>query len=243
MNIIVLLNVTPEDNDNLRMVLDRTLSYDDTVVLTAEEIKKQKRSEYDKQRYQDKKNSNVKNVENDVKSCEKCENDVKNVEFHKEEREEERSVSPLDSPLPFPPNTPNPITPLIPSSQKEEEGEENVLATVPKAKRDRGELKHFGAFVQLSNAECQKLVDQFGKDKVFQMIDNMNNYIGEDPKRIRTYKTRNHYLTLLNWERMDQDRKQPKQIPKEKTFHDIAVERGLVEPSPSSDFVDSFWRN
>ena len=96
------------------------------------EIDKQKKSEYDKQRYLDKKNSTVKNSEKEVKNGEnevkKVESTVKKVESTKEEREEERAVSPLDSPLPFSPNTPYPITPLIPSSQREEEREENFLA-------------------------------------------------------------------------------------------------------------------
>ena len=53
-----------------------------TIVKT-DEIKKQKKSEYDKQRYENKKNSTVKTVEND-----------------REKREEEKEGFPHTSPLP-----------------------------------------------------------------------------------------------------------------------------------------------
>lgn len=170
------------------------------------------------------------------------------VENTKEEREEKEEVLPFSpsSLSSSPSNSPinYPITPISPLPEEKEEREENVLANVPKAKRDRGILNLYGWYVLLSDKELNSLIEKFGSEKTKQMIDNMNNYIGEDPKRIRTYRTRNHYLTLLNWERMDQDRKQPKQIPKEKTFHDIAVERGLVvDAAPKDDFIDSFWRN
>lgn len=154
----------------------------------------------------------------------------------KEERDEERAVSPLDSPLPFPPKTPNPITPLIPSSQKEAEREEKVLAP---AIAKRGELRRIGPFVLLSDDELRKLEDKFGKRETETMIQAMNNYIGEDPKRQRTYASRNHYLTLLNWKRMDEQRKQAKQIPKEQTFRDLRVK---MEQEQEANTIDSFWR-
>ena len=192
-------------------------------------------------KYRENKNRHEKRDENVTECDEFVTKRDENVTQSQEEREEERAVSPLDSPLPFPPNTPNPITPLIPSSQKEEEREENILATVPKAKRDRGILLEFGEYVRLSQKEYLNLCTEFGKEKTEQMIRNMNDYIGEDEtgKLARKYQTRNHNLTLRNWVRMDQERKQPKQIPKEKTFHDIRVE---MEAQQEENTIDSFWR-
>lgn len=190
-----------------------------------DEQQKKKRSEYDKQRYAEKKNSNVKT----------CENDVENVDstlFHtKEERAEKEEDLPLSSPssLSSSPSTPiiNPITPYNPPLPEEKgEKEENVIAA---GAAKRGPLAEYGEFVRLSEDEYQKLVDKFGTLKATMMIANMDHYIGEDPKRQKTYKTRNHYLTLLNWQRMDEERKKAREkpqtpVPKRKTFDDLAAE-------------------
>ena len=64
MDIIVLMNVTPEDSDSLKAILDRTLGNPEVeVIMKNDELRKQKKSEYDKQRYQERKNTTVKNVE------------------------------------------------------------------------------------------------------------------------------------------------------------------------------------
>ena len=95
--------------------------------------------------------------------------------------------------------------------------------------KKRGPLIEYGQHVRLTMEECQKLVEKFGSLKVTEMITNMDHYIGEDPKRQKTYKTRNHYLTLLNWQRMDEERKKEREkpqtpVPKRKTFDDLAAE-------------------
>ena len=243
-------NVQPEDEKNFVMALEKAFGEAGaSVIMNMDDMRKLKKSEYDKQRYQDKKNTTadkseksekaVKNSENIVENSEKP---VEKVEFHKEEREEEeRSVSPLLSPLPFSPNTPYPITPIIPSSQKEEEREENVYAAGAK---DRGELLTFGEFVKLSASEYQRLCKDYGKIKADQMIQGMNRYIGEDEtgKLAKKYQTRNHNLTLRNWENRHErevQAKQPKQIPKEKTFRDLRIE---MEAQEQEDVIDSFWR-
>ena len=162
-----------------------------------------------------------------------------------EERAEER-VSPLDSPSSLSPVTPYPITPYNPPLPKEDEKEEGK-----NKKCGRGELKAFGQFVRLSDEEYQRLVKDFGFSRVEQMIERMNDYIGEDEtgKLARKYQTRNHNLTLRNWEnRRSEEKRQPTakvtNIPKsQKSFHDMAVERGLVEETPADDVIESFWRN
>lgn len=184
-----------------------------------EVVKKQRKSEYDKQRYQEKKNSTfstVKNSEKTVKNSEKS-------EISQEEERDEKGFSPLVPPLSFSPNTPYPITPISPLSQKAER-EEEYMAGAGK----RGELKPFGEYVRLSDNEYTRLCNDFGKAKADNMIRRMNSYIGEDEtgKLAKKYATRNHNLTLRNWEnRHEQETraKQPKQIPKqqETTFGDI----------------------
>ena len=169
-------------------------------------------------KYRDSKKTVSENVES-------VSNDTTNVTTEEERKEEGFSPSfpsSLSSPL-IPPI--NPITPIIPSSQ-EEKREEGT-----NKKGGRGELKPFGEFVRLSDAEYQRLVQDFGYEKTERMIEAMNNYIGEDEtgKLARKYSTRNHNLTLRNWEnRRAEESRQPKakvSLPgKSKSFYDIAVE-------------------
>jgi len=139
-----------------------------------------------------------------------------------EEREEE-SFSPLSPPLPFPPTTPYPITPFNSPSFQEEEREEETEYRVREEKR--GELKPRGFYgnVWLSDKEIDKLNDKFGYSKMQDMIENMDWYIGEDPARQKKYAKRNHYLTLLNWERKNQKAQEPK---KTMSFRDV-VQKGM----------------
>lgn len=115
--------------------------------------------------------------------------------------EEKEEVSPL-APLPFSPNTPYPIPPISPLP---EEREEDFGGSDGK----RGELRSFGPHVRLSEKEFLKLQDDFGYEETMRMIRSMNDYIGEDPKLISKYRTRNHNLTLRNWKRRDEEKKKP----------------------------------
>ena len=100
----------------------------------------------------------------------------------------------------------------------------------------RGELEQFGEFVRLSKKEYLNLCTEYGKEKADQMISKMNDYIGEDEtgKLARKYQTRNHNLTLRNWIRMDEERKQQKQTvqikqpTQNKTAWEMLKEKGLV---------------
>ena len=126
---------------------------------------------------------------------------MKKVETNEEEREENEEGSPLSSPLPFSPNTPYPIPPIIPPSEEREEREEDIFGG---AVGKRGELKSFGPHVMLSEEEYLRLQKDFGYDETLRMIQDMNNYISEDPKLIAKYKKRNHNLTLRNWKNRDE---------------------------------------
>ena len=202
----------------------------DSIVKT-NEIQKQKKSDYDKKRYQEKKNFTMEKVKNG-----------------REKREEEResfspsSPSSLSSSPLIPPNN-NPITPIIPSSQEKEGERKESGADIEKASRTasrRGELKAFGAHVKLSEKEFLSLQEKFGYEKALEKIEWMNNYIGEDPKRERVYQSRNHYLTILNWDRMDQERKQKPQAaeqPKEETWMEVA-ERIQRERDAKKEVID-----
>ena len=124
-----------------------------------------------------------------------------------EEREEE-SFSPLSPPLPFPPTTPYPITPFNSPSFQEEEREEETQNSRA-GKNSRGQLREFGPHgnVLLSDAEYDKLYEKFHFNKLQDLIERMDCYLEEDEKRKRKYKTRNHYMTLLNWARKDEKEK------------------------------------
>lgn len=112
--------------------------------------------------------------------------------------------SPSDSPINYP------ITPYNPPLPEEEEKER--IARAKSAKRD---VKPFGKFVMLTEDEHSKLVAKFGERKAQDMIQNMDFYIAEDPKRQTKYRTRNHYMTLLNWERKREEKQAMMQKPKQ----------------------------
>lgn len=191
---------------------------DAITIVKADEQKKQKKSEYDKQRYESKKNSTVKTV-----------NETK------EEREEKEEALPPSPPLPFSPLTPYPITPYTPPLPEEkEEREENYFGGAPEK---RGELREFGPHVRLSEEEFLKLQEKFGQAETTKMIRAMNDYIGEDSKLVKKYQTRNHYLTLLNWQRRDEKKTQVKPQPKQESWTEVA-ERLEREQNYKQEIID-----
>ena len=139
-----------------------------------------------------------------------------------EERREEEAL-PLSSPSSLPPY-PYPITPYNPPLPEEENREEETQYYVRDEKK-RGELKPHGFYgnVWLSDKEVNKLHDKFGFNKMQDMIENMDWYIGEDPARQKKYAKRNHYLTLLNWERKNQKRQEKQPTL---SFRDV-VQKGM----------------
>ena len=75
--------------------------------------------------------------------------------------------------------------------------------------------RHF-SFVFLFNEEYQKLVEKFGKDKTDEMIERLDLYLGSRGSR----KYKSHYYTLLNWDRMERDRKPKEHSPLGSYFDD-----------------------
>jgi len=216
----------------------------------SEEIQKLKKSEYNRKYYQNKKNKNTEITDSEkiqtesVISVTDSENSVIEATQDKEEREGKEEVLPLSSPsslLSSPPHPPinYPITPFNPPlpEEREEREEKTFLAVGSK----RGQLIGFGehGHVKLSQKEYEGLVKKWGEEKTKRMIQNMDDYLEEDPKRLRKYETRNHNLTLQNWDRMDNERRQKQEKPREKTFGDIRRE---MESQSQDSFIESFWR-
>jgi len=56
--------------------------------------------------------------------------------------------------------------------------------------------------VYLTEDEHKKLIDKFGKDKTDDYIESLNYYIGSKGKK---YKS--HYMTILNWDKMNKNKK------------------------------------
>lgn len=222
---IIIIANTPEEIEQAFSWLDAH----DADVFTVNKVSAMTNAERQKKyRESKKRNENVtENVTNYEESVTKRnENVTESVTQSKEEREEKEAVSPLipsslsSSPLQSPINYP--ITPLSPLSEEKEEREEKFMAGVA----NRGALLPFGEYVKLSQKEYGRLCKDFGEQKANQMIQRMNSYIGEDTtgKLAKKYQTRNHNLTLRNWENKDSKAKLPKQIPKrdqEVTFGDI----------------------
>ena len=195
---------TPEELETVTSMVSRYFSADEKRPMTnAERCKKYRDSK--KERVADMSDC----VENVSKHVENVSNDTK------EERGEKEEILPLDSPSSLsssPLQSPiiNPITPFNPPLPEEKEEKEESVVAAGAAKR--GALCHFGEFVLLSVKEHEALINDYGFAKAQEMIEKMNSYIGEDPKRQKIYKTRNHNLTIRNWIRKDEDQKekQPK---------------------------------
>ena len=197
---------TPEELEMVRQALNGLFGDDS---MSPEEIQKLKKSERNKKDYQNRKLKNAENAES--------------AESDREEREEkEAGSSPLSpsSPSSSPSDSPNniPITPLYPPLP-EEKGEREEMFGETNGKR--GELRSFGPHVKLSEKEFLSLQEKFGYEEVMKMIRNMNNYIGEDDKLVKKYQTRNHYLTLLNWKRRDEEKQQHPQQKKTYSFAEV----------------------
>lgn len=172
----------------------------DFIVKTSE-IQKQKKSDYDKKRYQEKKNSTMEKVKN-------------NREKREEEREEKEEVPPLLPPFPFPtPLSYPPYNPPFPEEKEEREGErkERDRAKSQKPVKNRhGEFGH----VLLTPVEYSKICEQF--DDADDRIRRLDEYL--EMHRNKSYS--NHYLTILNWARRDGDKPQER----EKTTAEMIAE-------------------
>ena len=84
---------------------------------------------------------------------------------------------------------------------------------IPQKKRKRNVIKDkkiYLDFVFLADDEYQKLVEQFGQSKTDEMIERLNSYGHQFPKKFKQYSS--HYHTILNWLRKDGETKagQPK---------------------------------
>ena len=158
-----------------------------------------------------------------------------NREKREEEREEKEAVSPLSSPLPFSPNTPYPIPPIIPPSQEKEEREgekkerDSASAKSQPAKNRHGEYQH----VLLTADEFFKLQDRFGWDECEDRIRRLDEYLENNRKK--HYDS--HYLTILNWARKDEERKaQPlMKKPQQKSWLEVARE---IDAEEKGEVVD-----
>lgn len=190
--------------------------------LSEDEMKKQKRADYDKKRYQDKKNTNVKKCENDVESCE---NDVENVGiplFSQEERENEKENEEKERSK----------EKEVKERVKEKEELINIYAE-PKAKVEKHRYGNF-RHVLLSDDEYQRLHADF--PDLQERIQRLDDYLENTGK---VYK--NHSLTIRNWANKDAQQGLPKQIPKEETFHDLKVKMERQQRE-QENVIDSFWR-
>ena len=146
-------------------------------------------------------------------------------EKREEEREEKEAVSPLVPPS-LSPNTLYPIPPIIPPSQEKEEreGERKERGSTKAAKPVKTAYGMFG-HVMLTGEEFRKLFQKFGKD-CSDRIQRLDDYLENNRKKHYD----NHYLTILNWARRDEETQPLMQKP-QATF---------VKPEPKKtyDFTD-----
>jgi len=97
----------------------------------------------------------------------------------------------------------------------EEDIKENKGKKAPYTKLD------FAEFVKISPEEYEKLVERFGEKEAKERLINLNLYIGSTGKK---YKS--HYLTILNWDRMEKQRNRTDQKQSGNVFFEILKEEG-----------------
>lgn len=71
---------------------------------------------------------------------------------------------------------------------------------------------YFSEFVLLTKEEHQKLISSLGKDKTNEMINRLNDYIGQIGVAEANKKYVSHYHTILNWVRKDVKEENKKKI-------------------------------
>lgn len=65
---------------------------------------------------------------------------------------------------------------------------------VKKEKNGKNEKKTYGEFVQLTEKEHGRLLEDFGSKNLHLMLEKLNNYLGADKKRLKKYTSHNHVL-------------------------------------------------
>jgi len=70
----------------------------------------------------------------------------------------------------------------------------NVKECIKNEKNEKNEKIKYAEFVAMTNAEYEKLVSTYGRDRVFRMIEVLDNYKGSSGK-----KYKNDYRAMLNW--------------------------------------------
>lgn len=197
MDMIVFLNIKPEDHENFRMALDK---------LNLEEKRPMTNAEKQKAYRERKKatGSNVAVTEGNAVA--------------KEERNEEGSL-PLDgpsSPSSSPSYSPNniPITPLTPSFQEAKREERDSAKSAKPAKSRYGNFGH----VLLTAEEHTKLCEKFPHN-IADRIQRLDDYLENNRKKHYD----NHYLTILNWARRENEKQTAFPVqPKEETWLEVA---------------------
>ena len=187
MDMIVFLNVKPEDYEAFKLALEKIeINVTEKRPMTDAERAKKYRDSKKQQRHET------------VTEC----------DGQGEEREE---VPPL-SPLPFPPTTPYPIPPISPLPEEREEGERGKA----KAKNRYGNFGH----VLLTPEEDNKLCQKFGLHDTEVRIQRLDDYLENNKKKHYD----NHYLTILNWARRDEEKK-----PQQKRTYTFAEVGEMME--------------
>lgn len=79
--------------------------------------------------------------------------------------------------------------------------ENNLSNSLSNSNRNRKELPNY-SHAKLTEEQYQKLVDKFGEKLALDWIEKLHLYIGSKGK-----KYRDHYLTILNWDRMEKKKK------------------------------------
>ena len=215
MNIIVLLNVTPEDNENLKMVLDHTLG---DIQIT--EKAKKSRSDINRQYYEKRKsekseiqtNSDEIQTEVSLKKSEKS-------EFVQEERENEKESEKERS--------------KEKEQEKVKEKEEliNIYAEPKIQTKPTKPIKHrHGNFqhVFLTDDEFSKIQTDFPDWQ--KRIQKFDDYLENNPSKHYA----NHNLTIRNWANKEAEEAKQKQTvqirqpSQNKTAWEMLKEKGLV---------------
>lgn len=115
-----------------------------------------------------------------------------------------------------------PIDTLCIDYGEEEEKEEEDNKKNKKNKKEYAKLD-FAELVKVSPEEYEKLVERFGEKEAKERLINLDLYIGSTGKK---YKS--HYLTILNWDRMEKQRNRADPKQSGNVFFEILKEEGKM---------------
>lgn len=98
-------------------------------------------------------------------------------------------------------NPPSPLSAEVSTDENTQRKGVEVLEEAEEVEEDNAHKKNYGEFknVPLADKEYEKLIARFGEDRTKELIESLSSGI-----KSKGYKYKDHYATILSWERREQ---------------------------------------